>query len=85
MATLKSVENVVQPVAPPSPADDFDTLNSIKSHAERALTRKLDLYIVPLIIVSYILIFLDRSNLGNAKIAGMPQELHLHGTEINCL
>jgi hypothetical protein len=73
MAMLKSAENAVQTVAP-SPAGDFGTLKSIESRAERALIRKLDLYIVPLIIVSYILIFLDRSNgeCENRRHAGGP-------------
>ncbi|EXJ65369.1 hypothetical protein A1O7_01710 [Cladophialophora yegresii CBS 114405] len=82
MPTLNSAEKEVKPMAP-SPSDESGTLDANEAQSENALVRKLDLYLVPLIIISYILIFLDRSNLGNAKIAGMPQDLHLHGNEIN--
>ncbi|OCT54545.1 putative nicotinic acid plasma membrane transporter protein [Cladophialophora carrionii] len=84
MPTSNSGENKVKPMAP-SPNDKVGTLNAKGSQAEKALIRKLGLYIVPLIIISYVLTSLDRSNLGNAKIAGMPQDLHSHGNGINCL
>lgn len=38
---------------------------------ERAVIRKLDLHIMPIVFVLYMLAVLDRSNLGNAKLAGM--------------
>lgn len=33
--------------------------------------------IVPLVTALYVLAFLDRSNIGNARIAGMSKDLHL--------
>ncbi|KAF2732798.1 MFS general substrate transporter [Polyplosphaeria fusca] len=44
---------------------------------ETAVRRKLDYYIVPLTTFLYLLCFLDRTNVGNAKIQGMEKELHL--------
>ena len=52
---------------------------------ERKLVRKLDLYITPVIFFTYLCSFLDRINIGNAKVAGLPEDLHLHGNEINGL
>ena len=83
MTTLKSPKDVV-PSTEPSLADESASTHSSTTQAEKRLIRKLDIYIVPLIIISYLLIFLDRSNLGNAKIASLPQDLGLHGNEINC-
>ncbi|OCK81213.1 MFS general substrate transporter [Lepidopterella palustris CBS 459.81] len=44
---------------------------------EKKLVRKLDLHVVPLVMALYLLAFLDRSNIGNARIAGMATDLHL--------
>lgn len=45
--------------------------------AERRLVRKLDLRIVPFLFLVYTMSFLDRINIGNARIAGMQEDLHL--------
>ncbi|KAJ7460695.1 major facilitator superfamily domain-containing protein [Mycena latifolia] len=41
--------------------------------------RKIDLRLMPLVTVLYLCCFLDRSNLGNARIAGMAVDLELTG------
>lgn len=48
---------------------------------ERRVRRKLDWNIMPLITVVYMLSVLDRSNIGNARIAGMQQDLNLTGNK----
>ena len=55
----------------------------IDPEAEKKLVRKMDMFILPVIFVTYVLSFLDRSNIGNAKVAGLPADLHLHGSQIN--
>ncbi|KAG6379959.1 MFS general substrate transporter [Boletus reticuloceps] len=45
---------------------------------ERRLVRKIDLRILPITCLLYLFAFLDRSNLGNARLQGLPQET-LHG------
>ncbi|TDZ32024.1 MFS transporter prlL [Colletotrichum spinosum] len=44
---------------------------------EKALVRKIDLYILPLMFLMYLLSYMDRTNIGNAKIAGMDRDLNL--------
>jgi hypothetical protein len=39
----------------------------IDRHAEAKLVRKLDLHIIPITMLLYILSFLDRVNIGNAR------------------
>ncbi|KIK98464.1 hypothetical protein PAXRUDRAFT_31147 [Paxillus rubicundulus Ve08.2h10] len=52
--------------------------------AERArLLRKLDWHLLPLVSSLYLLSFLDRSNVGNAKVAGMSTDLNLVGFRYN--
>ncbi|KAG0126012.1 major facilitator superfamily domain-containing protein [Tuber indicum] len=46
---------------------------------ERAVVRRLDWYLVLFLAVLYMLSFLDRSNIGNARIAGMTEDLSLEG------
>ncbi|GAM83037.1 hypothetical protein ANO11243_010230 [Dothideomycetidae sp. 11243] len=44
---------------------------------ERKLVRKIDLYLLPAIWGMYLLSYMDRTNIGNAKTAGMAKDLHL--------
>lgn len=43
--------------------------------------RKMDLRLIPMLALLYLLSFLDRSNIGNAKIQGMDKDLKLKGHE----
>ncbi|KAF4121438.1 nicotinic acid transporter [Geosmithia morbida] len=52
---------------------------SIDEAAEKALVRKLDLWIVPPVMLLYLLSFLDRVNIGNARLYGMEEDLGLTG------
>ncbi|KAJ7648777.1 major facilitator superfamily domain-containing protein [Mycena polygramma] len=45
--------------------------------AERRLVRKLDLRLLPCLALTYLLAFIDRTNAGNARVAGLPSELGL--------
>ncbi|KAF2501681.1 MFS general substrate transporter [Lophium mytilinum] len=51
--------------------------------AEKCLLRKLDLHILPPLFTLFLLAFLDRTNIGNARIQGLTEDLHLHGSAYN--
>ncbi|KAH9042020.1 major facilitator superfamily domain-containing protein [Lactarius pseudohatsudake] len=51
--------------------DKADTLQ------DRKLLRKVDLRLLPILTLLYLLSFLDRSNIGNAKIDGLTTDLHV--------
>jgi hypothetical protein len=51
--------------------------------ALRKLTRKCDLHVVPPLFVLFLLAFLDRTNIGNAKIQGLEAGLGLSGPQYN--
>ncbi|KAK1251486.1 hypothetical protein MKX07_006965 [Trichoderma sp. CBMAI-0711] len=53
--------------------------------AERKLRLKIDLFIVPTVSLLYLFCFIDRSNIGNAKIAGLASDLHLQGNDYNAI
>ncbi|KAL3420587.1 hypothetical protein PVAG01_07032 [Phlyctema vagabunda] len=44
---------------------------------EKKLVRKIDLFLLPTIWLMYLLSYMDRTNIGNAKIAGMAKDLDL--------
>ncbi|VUC21238.1 unnamed protein product [Clonostachys rosea] len=49
----------------------------IDPEAEKALLRKIDMRLMPTIWALYLLSYADRTNIGNAKVAGMADDLHL--------
>ncbi|KAL8701304.1 MAG: hypothetical protein Q9201_004975 [Fulgogasparrea decipioides] len=49
--------------------------------AEKRLVAKLDRYIIPIIMMLYLFSFLDRVNIGNARLYGMEEDLGLHGNQ----
>ncbi|KAI1322423.1 major facilitator superfamily domain-containing protein [Xylariaceae sp. FL0255] len=44
---------------------------------EKRLVRKIDLFLLPTIYLMYLLSYVDRCNIGNAKVAGLQADLHL--------
>ncbi|KAG2145317.1 MFS general substrate transporter [Suillus bovinus] len=47
------------------------------------ILRKIDWHLLPFVTVFYLLSFLDRANIGNAKVAGMATDLKLTGFRYN--
>lgn len=53
---------------------------------EKKLLRKIDFRVLPLFTIIYLISFLDRGNIGAAKIEGLPQDLNLQSQQYNnCL
>ncbi|OAA77952.1 Major facilitator superfamily domain, general substrate transporter [Akanthomyces lecanii RCEF 1005] len=48
---------------------------------EQKLVRKLDLYLIPLIMMLYLFSFLDRVNIGNARLYKLEEDLGLSSTQ----
>lgn len=55
----------------------YDDKNTAK------LLRKVDLRLLPMLTTLYLLSYLDRGNIGNARVAGMNRELNLTDKEYN--
>lgn len=45
--------------------------------------RKIDLWLIPWLCLLYLLSFLDRTNIGNARLAGMEKDLGMEGNDYN--
>lgn len=50
---------------------------------EKKVLRKMDIRLIPVLAVLYLMAFLDRGNVGNAKIEGLTEELKMTGPQYN--
>lgn len=55
----------------------------IDIEAEQSLRRKCDLRVIPPTCVLFLLSFLDRVNIGNARIQGLEKDLNMKGNNFN--
>lgn len=57
--------------------------NAFDATLEKRVTRKFDKHIVPWLFVLWLLAFIDRSNIGNARIDGLQEDLDLDADKFN--
>ncbi|KAL4976630.1 major facilitator superfamily domain-containing protein [Aspergillus desertorum] len=57
----------------------YGVTESLSSRDEKRLVRKVDLYLMPLLIISYGLQYLDKTSLSYSAILGLREDLNLHG------
>lgn len=67
----------------PSTPNSVDQRAPIDPKVERRLLMKLDLCIYPPLFVIYMMSFLDRINISNARIQGMTEEIDFSGNRFN--
>ncbi|KAH8892345.1 high-affinity nicotinic acid transporter [Thozetella sp. PMI_491] len=65
---------------PPDVAALFKEFSGAKY---RKLMRKMDLHLIPIIAVLYLFAYLDRGNIGNARLAGLESDLGMEGDQYN--
>ncbi|KAI9610039.1 hypothetical protein H4Q26_007033 [Puccinia striiformis f. sp. tritici PST-130] len=51
--------------------------------ARASLIRKVDWHVLPGLSLLWLACFIDRTNIGNAKVGGMDHSLGLHGMQYN--
>ncbi|KAK4198090.1 major facilitator superfamily domain-containing protein [Triangularia verruculosa] len=56
---------------------------ALDPHEEKRLLLKLDAVFVPIIMLVYLSCFLDRTNIGNVKVAGMPEDIGASDAEFS--
>ncbi|KAI6782784.1 putative MFS transporter [Emericellopsis cladophorae] len=56
-------------------------MDEIDYQAEDKLVRRIDKFVVPTVMLAYLLCFLDRTNIGNARLFGLEEDLGLKGSE----
>ncbi|RYP43353.1 hypothetical protein DL768_009970 [Monosporascus sp. mg162] len=65
------------------PDPDMGKTDEEKKAIDKKLMWKVDLWIVPWLSLLYLLSFLDRTNIGNARLAHMEEHLGMEGTDYN--
>jgi len=62
------------------------TMASFAHLNEKKILRKMDMRLIPMLAMLYLLSFLDRGNIGNAKIEGLQEDLKMTASQYNwCL
>jgi hypothetical protein len=69
----------------PGEAVEYDDLNVVcpPHTTEKKLMAKIDLRVIPFLCILYLLAFLDRVNIGNARSFGLAKDLNLQNVEYN--
>ncbi len=63
---------------------EYDAVHADFSHINsKKVLRKMDIRLIPMLSLLYLLAFLDRGNIGNAKIEGMVEDLNMTGPQYN--
>ncbi|KAG9695591.1 MFS transporter, partial [Aureobasidium melanogenum] len=52
-----------------------------RAHAEKVLVRKIDFRLMPMLVLMYILNYLDRNNIASARLAGLETDLALTSSQ----
>lgn len=64
-------------------ADDAEFFDTFPPQERRTLLRKVDMRLVPVLALLYLASHIDRANIGNAKIEGLTEDLHMDGIQYN--
>ncbi|KAI5359926.1 putative major facilitator superfamily, MFS transporter superfamily [Septoria linicola] len=77
--SLEHVAGTINPLNGP----DADKSEAERLAIDRRLMRKVDAWLIPWLCLVYLLCFLDRTNIGNARLAGMEKDLDMSGHDYN--
>ena len=59
------------------------THDAWSNEAEKRVLRKCDFHVLPMLYILYMLSYLDRINIGNARIQGLEKDLGMVGNDYN--
>ncbi|KAF8328323.1 MFS general substrate transporter [Amanita rubescens] len=86
MSKEKEEDTIVETISAPVDFGGDLTLPpppDLTPEQERKLWRKIDRRLIPILSLMYLMSFLDRGNIGNAKLEGLTTQLHLTGNRYN--
>lgn len=64
-------------------SEDADFLANFSDEARNKVLRKVDWRLIPMLLILYLITYVDKTNIGNAQIEGLNKSLHLTGTQYN--
>ncbi len=90
MTVEKKVEKTIEGLAAPLTIADLEHESPTPgNHVEydekmtKRLIRKIDRHVLPPLVILYLLSFLDRTNIGNARLAHLEEDLNMKGLDYN--
>ncbi|KAF9880183.1 major facilitator superfamily transporter [Colletotrichum karsti] len=63
--------------------EDRDFLANFPDDRKKKAIRKIDFRLMPMLVLLYLMAYLDKTNIGNAKIEGLLDSLHMTGVDYN--
>ncbi|KAL1954553.1 hypothetical protein VTO42DRAFT_1064 [Malbranchea cinnamomea] len=63
--------------------EDASFLANFSDERRKKCVRKIDLRLCPVLALLYLCAYIDRANIGNAKIEGLTEDLNMSGTQYN--
>ncbi|KAF6823705.1 major facilitator superfamily transporter [Colletotrichum plurivorum] len=63
--------------------EDADFLANFPEEKKKRAVRKVDFRLIPMLVLLYLMAYLDKTNIGNAKIEGLLDSLHMTGVDYN--
>ncbi|GAB5590705.1 hypothetical protein Unana1_05605 [Umbelopsis nana] len=82
-AVVEHLERDIEATFDITSKDPSAALSQIDPNIEARIRRKYDLRILPIATFIYLMAFIDRSNMGNARVLGMTADLDLSGNRFN--
>lgn len=79
----KKESNVVREKEYSSSTTEDDAIPHLNHPMEKQILKKLDMFVIPLLMIMYFLSNLDKSNIGNAELAGLSKSLGLVKKQYN--
>ncbi|EPS38004.1 hypothetical protein H072_8259 [Dactylellina haptotyla CBS 200.50] len=64
-------------------SEDADFLANFPVEKRKKLIRKVDWRMIPFLTILYLITYIDKTNIGNAKIEGLTEDLHMSGIQYN--
>ncbi|ETS83944.1 hypothetical protein PFICI_05820 [Pestalotiopsis fici W106-1] len=64
-------------------SDEIYFVENYGEERRRKVIRKVDIRLVPVLALLYLMSYIDRANIGNAKIEGLAEDLNLSGSQYN--
>ncbi|KAJ1334965.1 MFS transporter ACS family allantoate permease [Microdochium nivale] len=64
-------------------SEELEFLNNLSEDVKKQAVRKVDYRLMPMLVLLYLVAYLDKTNIANAKIEGMVSDLGMSGVQYN--
>ncbi|KAH7039565.1 major facilitator superfamily transporter [Microdochium trichocladiopsis] len=64
-------------------SEELEFLANLPEHVKKQAVRKVDVRLMPMLVLLYLVAYLDKTNIANAKIEGMVADLGMNGVQYN--